>query len=253
MPRDRAGEGHVEADRDYRRAPHPLRIRLHGPQGRGVPHLPCANGAPVPAGGHDLRHQQGCHFTDSIRIRLGRMRTRFDPGQPLPNEEMLYCNSCRRVPTVDAQFLSPDSAAGLLRPASKQCFGVTRCKRSWRRSIRPRIRTVEAAACATTRTPTSSRRTRSRPAPTPSVTARGGTCLSMWGTRTVRWRNGVRPATCRTRPGWTRAIAWDAIGWFGKQEPATDSAPALRHHSRPSRELLAGGAGSGQGTGRQTA
>ena len=66
--------------------------------------------------------QQGCHFTDSIRIRLGRMRSRFDPGQPLPNEEQLYCNSCHQF-TADAQFLAPDSATGLLRPSSRQCFG----------------------------------------------------------------------------------------------------------------------------------
>jgi len=65
--------------------------------------------------------QQGCHFTDSIRIRLGRMNSRFDPGQPLPNEEQLYCNSCHQF-TADAQFLAPDSALALLRPASRQCF-----------------------------------------------------------------------------------------------------------------------------------
>jgi hypothetical protein len=64
--------------------------------------------------------QQGCHFTDSIRIRLGRMKSRF-AGQPLPNEEQLYCNSCHQF-TADAQFLAPDSAMGLLRPASRQCF-----------------------------------------------------------------------------------------------------------------------------------
>jgi hypothetical protein len=66
--------------------------------------------------------QQGCHFTDSTRIRLGRMASRFDPGKPLPNEELLYCNACHRF-TADAQFLAPDSATGLLRPASRQCFG----------------------------------------------------------------------------------------------------------------------------------
>jgi hypothetical protein len=66
--------------------------------------------------------QQGCHFTDSIRIRLGRMSARFGPGLPLPNEELLYCNSCHQF-TADAQFLAPDSATGLLRPASRQCFG----------------------------------------------------------------------------------------------------------------------------------
>ena len=65
--------------------------------------------------------QQGCHFTDSIRIRLGRMTARFAPGKPLPNEEQLYCNSCHQF-TADAQFLAPDSALALLRPASRQCF-----------------------------------------------------------------------------------------------------------------------------------
>jgi len=66
--------------------------------------------------------QKGCHLTDSTRIRLGRMSARFGPGQPLPNEELLYCNSCHQF-TADAQFLAPDSATGLMRPASRQCFG----------------------------------------------------------------------------------------------------------------------------------
>ena len=65
--------------------------------------------------------QQGCHFTDSIRIRLGRMSARFDPGKPLPNEEALYCNSCHQF-TADAQFVTSDSVLGLLRPGSRQCF-----------------------------------------------------------------------------------------------------------------------------------
>ncbi|HEX3274991.1 MAG TPA: hypothetical protein VHR43_09065 [Gemmatimonadales bacterium] len=67
--------------------------------------------------------QKGCHLTDDTRIRLGRMTARFEPGAPpLPNEEQLYCNSCHRF-TAEAQFVSADSAAGLLRPASRQCFG----------------------------------------------------------------------------------------------------------------------------------
>ena len=65
--------------------------------------------------------QQGCHFSDSVRIRLGRMTARFVSGKPLPNEEQLYCNSCHQF-TADAQFLAPDSALALLRPASRQCF-----------------------------------------------------------------------------------------------------------------------------------
>jgi hypothetical protein len=66
--------------------------------------------------------QKGCHLTDSVKIRLGRMKTRFASGPPLPNEEQLYCNSCHQF-TADAQFLSPDSAMGLLRPSSRKCFG----------------------------------------------------------------------------------------------------------------------------------
>ncbi len=65
--------------------------------------------------------QQGCHFTDSIRIRLGRMAVRFRDWKPQPNEEVLYCNSCHQF-TADAQFLAADSALGLLRPTSRNCF-----------------------------------------------------------------------------------------------------------------------------------
>jgi hypothetical protein len=67
--------------------------------------------------------QKGCHLTDEIKIRLGRMAARFEPARlrPLPNEEQLYCNSCHQF-TADAQFLAPDSALALLRPASRQCF-----------------------------------------------------------------------------------------------------------------------------------
>jgi hypothetical protein len=68
--------------------------------------------------------QKGCHLTDEVKIKLGRMAARFSPAnlKPLPNEEQLYCNSCHQF-TADAQFLAPDSATGLLRPASRQCFG----------------------------------------------------------------------------------------------------------------------------------
>jgi hypothetical protein len=67
--------------------------------------------------------QQGCHLTDDVQIRLGRMAARFDKGAPpIPNEEQLYCNACHQF-TAEAQFVSPDSATGLLRPGSRQCFG----------------------------------------------------------------------------------------------------------------------------------
>lgn len=67
--------------------------------------------------------QKGCHLTDEVKIRLGRMAARFGPGHaPLPNEEGLYCNTCHQF-TADARFVAADSASGLLRPGSRQCFG----------------------------------------------------------------------------------------------------------------------------------
>jgi hypothetical protein len=67
--------------------------------------------------------QKGCHLTDEVRIKLGRMAARFGPGHaPLPNEEQLYCNACHQF-TAEAQFVAADSATGLLRPGSRQCLG----------------------------------------------------------------------------------------------------------------------------------
>jgi hypothetical protein len=68
--------------------------------------------------------QKGCHLTDEVEIKLGRMAARFDPANltPLPNEEQLYCNSCHQY-TAEAQFVSLDSASGTLRPGERQCFG----------------------------------------------------------------------------------------------------------------------------------
>jgi hypothetical protein len=68
--------------------------------------------------------QKGCHLTDDVEIRLGRMAARFSPAnrQALPNEEKLYCNSCHQF-TAEAQFVSRDSASGILTPGSRQCFG----------------------------------------------------------------------------------------------------------------------------------
>ena len=68
--------------------------------------------------------QKGCHLTDDIKIRLGRMAARFHdrPVKPLPNEEQLYCNSCHQF-TAEAQLVSLDSASRTLRPVERQCFG----------------------------------------------------------------------------------------------------------------------------------
>jgi hypothetical protein len=65
--------------------------------------------------------QKGCHLTDEVKIRLGRMKARFAPGKPLPNEEQLYCNSCHQF-TAEAQFVSLDSASSTLRPGEGQCL-----------------------------------------------------------------------------------------------------------------------------------
>ena len=66
--------------------------------------------------------QQGCHLTDDVRIRLGRMAVKFEPGNIDPNEEALYCNSCHQF-TAEAQFVTRDSALSTLRPGEGQCFG----------------------------------------------------------------------------------------------------------------------------------
>jgi hypothetical protein len=68
--------------------------------------------------------QKGCHLTDEVRIKLGRMSARFDPThmKPLPNEEQLYCNTCHQF-TAEAQLVSRDSASATLRPGQRQCFG----------------------------------------------------------------------------------------------------------------------------------
>lgn len=68
--------------------------------------------------------QKGCHLTDEVQIKLGRMAARFDPANetPLPNEEELYCNACHQF-TAEAQFVSLDSASSTLRPGERQCFG----------------------------------------------------------------------------------------------------------------------------------
>jgi len=68
--------------------------------------------------------QKGCHLTDDVRIRLGRMATRFHgkAAPALPNEENLYCNSCHQF-TAEAQLVSLDSASRALQPRERQCFG----------------------------------------------------------------------------------------------------------------------------------
>ncbi|HJR17716.1 MAG TPA: hypothetical protein VJ808_12740 [Gemmatimonadales bacterium] len=74
--------------------------------------------------------QKGCHLTDEVKIRLGRMAARFQPAalNPLPNEEQLYCNSCHQF-TAEAQFIALDSAAGTLRPGERQCLGCHEMRR----------------------------------------------------------------------------------------------------------------------------
>jgi len=66
--------------------------------------------------------QKGCHLTEEVKIKLGRMAVRFTPENIDPNEEELYCNSCHQF-TAEAQFVTLDSAGNTLRPGEGQCFG----------------------------------------------------------------------------------------------------------------------------------
>jgi hypothetical protein len=56
--------------------------------------------------------QKGCHLTDEIKIRLGKMS----------QAQGLHCNACHQFTKVLPQLADVDSARGTLRPASRQCF-----------------------------------------------------------------------------------------------------------------------------------
>ena len=56
--------------------------------------------------------QQGCHLTDEIKIRLGKMSS----------AQGLHCNACHQFTKELPQLAALDSARGTLRPASRQCF-----------------------------------------------------------------------------------------------------------------------------------
>jgi len=56
-------------------------------------------------------NQQGCHLTQEVTVKLGKMRGQAD----------MHCNTCHQF-TADVPLLAtPDSAAGTLTPATKQC------------------------------------------------------------------------------------------------------------------------------------
>lgn len=57
--------------------------------------------------------QQGCHLTDEVEIRLGKMSSAMG----------LHCNACHQFTKVLPQLADVDSARGTLRPGSRQCFG----------------------------------------------------------------------------------------------------------------------------------
>ena len=56
--------------------------------------------------------QNGCHLTDNVRIRLGRMA----------GQTGLHCMVCHRFTRVVPALATFDSAKGALTPGSKQCF-----------------------------------------------------------------------------------------------------------------------------------
>ena len=66
--------------------------------------------------------QKGCHLTDEVKIRLGRMASPVQPRTSIPTRRSSYCNSCHQF-TAEAQFVTLDSAGNTLRPAEGQCFG----------------------------------------------------------------------------------------------------------------------------------
>lgn len=56
--------------------------------------------------------QKGCHLTDQVQIRLGRMA----------DQSTFHCNACHRFTKTVALLATRDSAAGSLRPGEKQCL-----------------------------------------------------------------------------------------------------------------------------------
>ncbi|MDX2192545.1 MAG: hypothetical protein NW201_04260 [Gemmatimonadales bacterium] len=56
--------------------------------------------------------QKGCHLTDEIGIRLGKMS----------QAQGLHCNACHQFTKVLPQMAGFDSAQGALRPGQRQCF-----------------------------------------------------------------------------------------------------------------------------------
>jgi hypothetical protein len=153
--------------------------------------------------------QQGCHLTDKVQIRLGRMAARFDKdAPPIPNEEQLYCNACHQF-TADAQFVSPDSATGLLRPGSRQCFGCHEM-RALLTTFDP-ARDPHAGSCGTCHNP----HTDVRPADALKSCA-SAQCHADW--RTVDFHTGAahrkvaeRCETCHV-PHHARVDASDCVG-----------------------------------------
>jgi hypothetical protein len=56
--------------------------------------------------------REGCHMNEDVKIQLGKMAEQAD----------LHCNTCHQFTTEVPRLASLDSAAGTLRPGSKECF-----------------------------------------------------------------------------------------------------------------------------------
>ena len=56
-------------------------------------------------------NQQGCHLTQDVTIKLGKMRGQAD----------MHCNTCHQFTAAVPLLATRDSAAGTLTPATKQC------------------------------------------------------------------------------------------------------------------------------------
>ena len=197
--------------------------------------------------------QKGCHLTDDVRIKLGRMAARFEPAnlQPLPNEEKLYCNSCHQF-TAEAQFVSRDSASGILTPGSRQCFGC--------HEMRQLLATFDPAkdphrgSCGMCHNPhTDVKPTDAlKSCADAQVSRRLAECRVPCGRGAPQGgASAARPAMCRTRLEWTRATAPGAMSRCARAGASSGHRSRSirpRHCSRASR-LIEPGRSRGQGSG----
>ena len=211
--------------------PGPSRVGFLGAQGRGLPHLPCAHGAPVPAGRHHLRPAGMPPHRRGRGSSWGGWPPGSQPENLDPNEEQLYCNSCHQF-TAEAQFVTLDSAGSTLRPGEGQCFGCHEM-RTLLAEFDP-AKDPHSGSCGMCHNPHTDVEAGRRD----EVLRRRPMSRRLAGGGVPRGRgppeggrSAARPATSRTRPGWTRATAPGATSPSGRVEESS----SLRSPSTPPR------------------